>query len=558
MMKMSSADFENSKLKNEYIRNNDSQRLIYVNRDRIQSEDMAVVCECFAMPNYPVMVLFGGEGEAVELQSVEMLAYYGVEIIGLAFEREVLRKSGCFNEQLEDLTNYELLCRLLEAGSNCMAFWYTIDKSQELTEQGMRTWAYVLRRNIHKLQEYGCMNDLFQSMCVTAMEQGLFSVLQANMNKMLSNDEEYDKIRENTAPFIVIRGDGTCAGVLQGFADALTEALAGLGQAVQLWSAESLNFDAVDDLCKGMVGFQSRLLSREIIHKIRGKKFQFWFDYPAPFGEMFDAVKDIYVLCQDGFHCEFIRDYFDVPNAMHFPPAGMDGGMIHSEERPYDIVFIGSYFPVQEQFEDVEMQEFYRYMCEHPDKTFDKGLEEWLKQRGICLDKEQFLTKLVGMRRVYRSVIGYYRKKVIDTILHAGYTLQVYGDSWYEYESENGKQLVIHPEVQGPDMLKEWGKAKIGLNIMSWHKAGMTERVANIMLSGAVCVTERTTYLDEHFEDGEELIGLSLEKLEELPEKIEVLLQDDKMRKQIAQNAYLKASREHTWRERAAELLELI
>ena len=108
------------------------------------------------------------------------------------------------------------------------------------------------------------------------------------------------------------------------------------------------------------------------------------------------------------------------------------------------------------------------------------------------------------------------------------------------------------------DMLREWGKAKIGLNIMSWHKAGMTERVANILLSGAVCVTERTTYLDEHFEDGRELIGFSLESLEELPKEIESLLQDDRKRKQIAQNAYLKASREHTWRERATELLELI
>ena len=558
MINLSSADFENSKLKNEYIRNNDSQRLIFVNQDRIQSEDMAVVCECLAMPNYPVMVLFGGEGEAVELQSVEMLAYYGVEIIGLAFERELLRKTGCFNECLEDLTNYELLCRLLEAGSTCMALWHVIKKSQKLTEQGMLTWAYVLRRNLHKLQEYGCMNDLFQSMCVMAMEQGLFSVLQTNMNKMLSNDEEYDRIRENTAPFIVIRGDDTCAGVLQGFADALAEALASLGQAVQLWSVESVDFDGVDGLCKGMVGFQSRLLSREIIHKIRGKKFQFWFDYPAPFGEMFDAVKDIYVLCQDGFHSEFIKKYFDVPNALHFPPAGIDGGMINSEERPYDIVFIGSYFPVQKKFEDVEMQGFYEYMCKHSDKAFDKGLEEWLKQQGVCPDKEQFITKLVGMRRVYRSVIGYYRKKVIDTILSAGFILHVYGDSWYEYESAYGNQLVIHPEVRGMDMLREWGKAKIGLNIMSWHKAGMTERVANILLSGAVCVTERTTYLDEHFEDGRELIGFSLESLEELPKEIESLLQDDRKRKQIAQNAYLKASREHTWRERAAELLELI
>jgi hypothetical protein len=34
---------------------------------------------------------------------------------------------------------------------------------------------------------------------------------------------------------------------------------------------------------------------------------------------------------------------------------------------------------------------------------------------------------------------------------------------------------------------------------MTWHKAGMTERIANICLSGAVCLSERTEYLDREF-----------------------------------------------------------
>jgi spore maturation protein CgeB len=92
---------------------------------------------------------------------------------------------------------------------------------------------------------------------------------------------------------------------------------------------------------------------------------------------------------------------------------------------------------------------------------------------------------------------------------------------------------------------------------MSWHKAGMTERIANIMLSGAVCISDETTYLRDNFIEDEEIVLFKLDKLEELPGKINRLLEDDALRKQISKNAYEKAKREHTWEKRAQELLEL-
>ena len=32
---------------------------------------------------------------------------------------------------------------------------------------------------------------------------------------------------------------------------------------------------------------------------------------------------------------------------------------------------------------------------------------------------------------------------------------------------------------------------------MNWHKGGMTERIANAMLAGSVCVTDKTSYLEK-------------------------------------------------------------
>ena len=108
------------------------------------------------------------------------------------------------------------------------------------------------------------------------------------------------------------------------------------------------------------------------------------------------------------------------------------------------------------------------------------------------------------------------------------------------------------------ESLKIFSKAKIGLNIMTWHKAGMTERIANVMMSGAVCVSDETVYLRKHFEEDEEIVLFELDKLDELPLKLKKILSDEDYRKEVAKKAYQKAIKEHTWERRARELLSLL
>ena len=120
------------------------------------------------------------------------------------------------------------------------------------------------------------------------------------------------------------------------------------------------------------------------------------------------------------------------------------------------------------------------------------------------------------------------------------------------------ENLIIHPKVMAEESLQIWAQAKIGLNIMNGHKAGMTERIANIMLSGACCLSDETSYLKEHFADGEDIVLFRADYLDGLVDKIRYLLQNDEVREKIASNGKEKALREHTWRKRTEELLELI
>ena len=95
------------------------------------------------------------------------------------------------------------------------------------------------------------------------------------------------------------------------------------------------------------------------------------------------------------------------------------------------------------------------------------------------------------------------------------------------------------------------------MNIMSWHKAGFTERMANIMLAGAVLVTDDSTYLRGRYDENDMLI-FKLDQCEKLPQRIAELLADDEKQRCIAQNGKKKTRCAHTWGKRAQEFLELL
>jgi spore maturation protein CgeB len=147
---------------------------------------------------------------------------------------------------------------------------------------------------------------------------------------------------------------------------------------------------------------------------------------------------------------------------------------------------------------------------------------------------------------------------VVRRILESGFELHVYGDSWRRYPVKEGERLVIH-EAVAPELLsEEMSKSKISLNVMSWHKAGMTERIIDIMMARSVCLTDETRYLKEHFSQMEDIAMFRLNELDELPAMIQRLLSDDVLRERITERAYEKVSEEHTWDARTEQLLQLM
>ena len=333
------------------------------------------------------------------------------------------------------------------------------------------------------------------------------------------------------------------------------KALADNGQAVIELGQNEADYDKVQGmLAKGIIGFQTKALEIDFFRKIRGPKFQFWFDNPLRTVNILrEQPEDYYVLCQDADHAELIRKHYHTANAVQFPPGGVEQPFWEGD-RPYDVMFMGTFFPDEYEALSERQKEFYDHMKQNPDLTFEKG---FLEMMGDEAEESSLPEAMLELKPACRAVIARFKNAVIKTILDAGITLHVYGDSWRLASFCEHENLVIHPQVSMEESIQEYQRAKIGLNIMSWYKAGMTERVANIMLAGAVCLSDETTYLKEHTENGKEIVLYHLWELEKIPEMILHLLQNPGERKRIARQGYEKATREFSWNVRAKQLVEL-
>ncbi len=562
ILELSQEQLNDTGYKNAFIEECQKECLAFLDADKMSAVQLEELLEGEDMLSYgDVLVICAGEEQdAMQIRLCDVLECYTLQIVALVFRRDLLANSGNYNIQLQGMTDFEFLCRLAQSYGNAIfVFPGIVEDALELTEQDAVTCAYLLRRYLQPLTEAGRMEGMLQQTCQLMEQCGLDAVFKKELNLFLNQEQYFERIEAATAPYVIFRGDGTCHGVLRDFADCMETAFDELGQAYIVVEAGKTDYEKLGKrVCKGLVGFQTKAFGIDFFARMNAPKFQFWLDNPVFYKRQFEELpKDCHILCQDANYAEFIHTYYDMPNVMAFPPGGHDELIPTYTNREYDIVFVGGYIPeTQEALEGLE-KAFYDYMLAHPDKTFSAGLQEVLKQWGQEEEAEKLPEYLSALKHVCTRIMSYYRKKVVETILEAGYELHVYGDSWDAYESSNVHRLIRHSEMGVGRSLKEWHKAKIGLNIMSWHKAGMTERIANVMLSGAACLSDETTYLKEHFKDGEEIVCYRLQELDALPDKITWLLKDDNWLS-VAQRGYEVAGREHTWKKRAQELNQIV
>ncbi len=571
VLELDRIQIEDAFLKNDFIGRTTSFYFAVIDKTVTDRQQVTEILEETGLLSEYQAVLFGENiGDGGEMDVIDVMSHPEMRIYALVVKKSLLEWTGSFHETLREFNTYEFLCR---AAAETMVYGIpcvedeNIEMKQEEKVRAARTLAYIARLHMVRLQAKGVLEDVFLRLINHAEKLGCDQEFNDVMGIMLDSFAEFEKLARNTAPYLIFVGDDTCYSVPKRFATVLSDKLAELGQAVVTtdgrhgeWQTGEDSNIAIPPILKGVVGCQMKILERDIFRRMACPKYQFWFDNPIYFNDMFfDLPKEYYILSQDADYADYIKRYYGTENAIQFPPAGEDAGYAGNQDRPYDVVFIGSY---RNQWDvdafTEEERNFYEYMKSHPDVNFEIGYRQYLKENvPYEYEEDAIRTGLESVKNACRAVTSYYRDVVIETLIAAGVNVHVYGDSWQGFHSEHEAFLFRHPEVSVEESLEVLGHAKIGLNIMTWHKAGMTERIANIMLSGAVCVSDESSYLRENYSDGEELMLFRLSEISLLPQKVLELLRNEDLRRQMAVKAYERARKEHTWRKRAEEFLAL-
>lgn len=504
--------------------------------------------------------------------------------------REALQEAGGINYRLPAKRNYELLLRIAQnyevrqiaeerllqylcgAEEDRAEDWQHLSPTKEYDAEGWKTDAYVIGRYKKELLAYG----VFDAAVLGVVDAG-GEAAERYLERMLTSAEEYYKLYDCTQPILIYAGDDECYGVLDTFARCLGQAFRKLGQKVEYFDVSTRQIEELAPYIKrrfkAVIGMQTYMFSAKLKQgdfahdRMDTPQYLFVFDHPIWMRNHLEKVpKRLCVMTPDGNYAKFVRDYYGHP-ARFFPPAGQDM-VCEDMSRDYDVAFLGSYadgparelwtIHKQDRVRSHLLNHYIRYMRKNLDETPERAFEKALADFAITYTREEFIELFWQERWVFLKMAQYYRRKVVEALLDAGIHLHVFGDTWQNCPMRENRYLVRHEAVFGEDALKVYARSKIALNVMTWHKDGFTERIANAMLQKAVVATDKTTYLTENFADGEDVVLFELGDLAELPVRVKELLEDEEKRGRIAQAGYEKAAASHTWSCRAAEMLDII
>lgn len=534
-----------------------------------------------------------GSGFAREISFAEILLDETLAQGDIWVLKEALSRVGGINYRLGAKRNYELLIRIAEKYKVLQADWEVLCRQPAAGEMLDKEWVCLkaetgddasymqaaVRTDCYLIGRY--KEELLSMESFDAAVLGVYSAggetAVRYLERMLTRTEAFYDIYDCTQPVLIYMGNDICYHMLDIFSRELGRALEEMGQCVEYFDFSSREPEELIAYkrrrFKAVVGVQTYLFSlreREgsFLHDgINAPQYHFVLDHPIWMKEHLQQVpRRLCVLAPDGNYVQFVRNFYGHP-ARFLPPAGEEKH-VGEAKRVQGISFLGrcgvgpvkSLWSVKNSSRDRcrLLNRYILYMRKNLGGTPEHAFQSALDYYGITCSREEFVELFCQERWVIHCLANHYKNKTVEMLLKAGIAVHVYGESWDESDMRHHPLLFRHQSVTEEEALAVYAKSKLSLNVMTWHKDGFTERIANAMLQKSVVVTDRTTYLEKEFTDGEEILLFDLAQLAGLPDRVKALLCDDTKRERIAEKGYRKASERHTWRQRAKTLLEFV
>ena len=425
--------------------------------------------------------------------------------------------------------------------------------------EGVGVLAKILSGGVNP--EAKAMYDEFMN--ATGFSEAVFK-MQCEMSGV--SEVTYELVN-NINPVLVIVPDDICYGTLKEMAIRIGESLGRKGEYVYYSNNPGFNtlVSKVGNNWKMIIGVQTSSLNSEYFAGMNSiPKIQIIMDSSYFVPDLFvHASEDYHYFFHDENYAIFAENQYGLKNVNLFVP-GFEFGEEAVYKKKYDFSFIGTYkkpADTEGRWEDKESYDLYDYIIKNPKLCYEKAVRCYYESKGRNdLTDNQIKDLLWNKRDVLFVACDYWRDRVIRTLLLDDIRLDVFGESWKNYEGKGQNNLIIHNELKPEEAIVAMKKSRLSLNIMSWHKAGLTERVINIMGSGAVAVSDETTRIRELFNtenDADQEIALfNLDDIDKLPALVKSLLQDEEKQKMISSNAKNRIVNEFTWDRMTDEMIK--
>jgi glycosyltransferase involved in cell wall biosynthesis len=296
-------------------------------------------------------------------------------------------------------------------------------------------------------------------------------------------------------------------------------------------------------------------------------------DHPFYYHHFVNKLPRHYIqISIDKNHEKYLEEFFpSIERGPFLPLAGTSlfeaGDYKPIAERSMEIVFTGNYVPPKNfdvfiERAGEEYTAFYRGILDelkmYPDRLLEDVARKHLQREIPEVTHDEIRETLGNMIFLDMYIRFYFRGEAVRVLAEAGYPIHVFGEGWEELECRKKENIIIGGSLNSLECLQKISDGKISLNVMPWFKAGAHDRIFNSMLNGAVCLTDSSVYLDQFLEQGKNAAVYSLKEIEQLPELVGALLEDQDAMQKIADSGFKLAQKHHTWENRTMQIIDFL
>lgn len=296
-------------------------------------------------------------------------------------------------------------------------------------------------------------------------------------------------------------------------------------------------------------------------------------DHPLRIHPTMEKHPNKYIqFCPDEEHVAYVKRYF--PNVEHIEFLAHAGTLdteapVAYRDKKYDILFSGTYYVPESMLPDLEalfpkdspMYRIFMQIAEdlivNPEKSLIRSVQDVLTDNQMPLSDNAVKTIMRNMTPIDWMVRMHYRGKVVQVLVDAGLPVHVLGRGWENHPSAGAANLhILSDRIGLADTFTYMRDARINLNVMPWFKEGTHDRIFNTMLRHSICLTDTSTWINAHYEDGRDIVLFDLKKLEGLPQIARYWLEQPDRAQELLENAYEKTAENYTWVNCVDQLLD--